>query len=176
MCAPLCQAVSPRYDGQEILERLEHANLFVIPLDDERHWYRYHHLFAEVLRQRLDQEYPDLLANLHRSASAWFEREGLTPEAVNHALEARDWGRAVRLIEASGMTIVFSRQVRTVLGWIDEIPQELARERPVLCIIRALALMLLNRPDAAEAICKKPNGACATRRPRKLAPSWAGRP
>jgi LuxR family maltose regulon positive regulatory protein len=151
MCAPLCNAVAGHTDGQTTLERLEQANLFVIALDDERRWYRYHHLFADVLRQRLGQEYPDLAPELHKRASGWFEEEGLVFEAINHALVAQDWERTVRLIETSGMAIVLSRQVQTMLGWIEEIPEELVRERPVLCTIHAIALVFLNRPDAAEA-------------------------
>ena len=151
MRAPLCNAVTGRADGQTALERLEHANLFVIPLDEERHWYRYHHLFVDVLRQRLRQEHPDLVSVLHRRACGWFERQGLVGEAINHALAAQDWERAVHLIESNGVTIVLNRQVQTMLGWIERVPEELARERPALCTIRALALVLFNRPDAAEA-------------------------
>src|SRR5215210_1756498 len=151
MRAPLCNAVTERADGQTALERLERANLFVIPLDDERHWYRYHHLFLDVLRQRLRQEHPDLVSVLHRRACGWFERQGLVGEAINHALAAQDWERAVRLIESNGVTVVLNQQVQTMLGWIDRVPEALARERPALCTIRALALVLFNRPDAAEA-------------------------
>jgi LuxR family maltose regulon positive regulatory protein len=151
MCAPLCHAVTGHTDGQTTLERLEHANLFVIPLDDERRWYRYHHLFADVLRQRLNQTYPDFVPEVHRRASWWFEEEGLVPEAIHHALAAQDWERAVHLIEAIGMTVVLSRQVQTLLGWIDGLPEERVRERPVLCTIHAIALVFLNRLDAAEA-------------------------
>src|SRR5215210_2682879 len=155
MRAPLCNAVTGRADGQTALERLEHANLFVIPLDDKRDWYRYHHLFVDVLRQRLRQEHPDLVSVLHRRACGWFERQGLVGEAINHALAAQDWERAVRLIESDGVTVVLNRQVQTVLGWIDRVPEELVRERPALCTIRALALVLFNRPDAAEASLRK---------------------
>src|SRR5918994_992181 len=151
MRAPLCNALTERADGQTALERLEHANLFVIPLDDERHWYRYHHLFVDVLRQRLRQEHPDLVSVLHRRACGWFERRGLVGEAINHALAAQDWERAVRLIESNGVTVVLNQQVQTMLGWIDRVPEALARERRALCTIRALALVLFNRPDAAEA-------------------------
>ncbi len=151
MRAPLCNALTGRADGQTALERLEHANLFVIPLDDERHWYRYHHLFADVLRQRLSQTQADLVPELHKGASGWFEEEGLVPEAIHHALAAQDWERAIRLIESNGVAVVLGRQVQTMLAWIDRVPEELARERPALCTIRALALVLSNRPDAAEA-------------------------
>src|SRR5918997_1216736 len=118
MSAPLCNTITGRTDGQTALERLEHANLFVIPLDDERHWYRYHHLFVDVLRQRLRQEPPDLAPELHKRASGWFEEEGFVGEAINHALAAQDWGRAVRLIESNGVTIVPGRQGQTMLGVI----------------------------------------------------------
>jgi LuxR family maltose regulon positive regulatory protein len=151
MCAPLCNAVTGRTDGQTTLESLEHANLFLVPLDDERQWYRYHHLFADVLRQRLHQEHADLVPVLHQRVSGWFEGEGLVVEAIHHALAAQDWERAIRLIEASGMSVVLSQQVQTMLNWIDEIPEELVRERPALCTIHAVALVLFNRPDAAEA-------------------------
>jgi LuxR family maltose regulon positive regulatory protein len=151
MCAPLSNAVTGRADGQKALERVEHANLFVIPLDDERHWYRYHHLFADVLRQRLSQTQADLVPELHKGASGWFEEEGFVSEAVHHALAAKDWGRAIRLIEASGMAVVLGKQVQTMLGWIDEIPEELVLERPILCTIHAIALAYSNRLDAAEA-------------------------
>src|SRR5215210_1489617 len=150
MCGPLCDAVTFRQSSQEILEYLEHANLFVISLDEERRWYRYHHLFADVLRQRMIQEYPDLVPALHKRASAWLEEEGLVTEAIRHALAAQDRERAVRLIEASGMAIVLSRQVQTMLGWIDGLPEEMVHKRPVLCTIHAIALVFLNRPDAAE--------------------------
>ncbi len=150
MCAPLCDAVTGHTDGQTTLEHLEHANLFVIPLDDKRRWYRYHHLFADVLRQRLHQGHPDLIPPLHKRASGWFEEDGLVPEAIHHALAAQDWERAINLVEAIGMTVVLSQQGQTLLGWIDEIPEELVRDRPVLCTIHALALVFSNRPDAAE--------------------------
>jgi LuxR family maltose regulon positive regulatory protein len=160
MCASLCVAVVRGEEGvhtdavahgQAVLEYLEHTNLFVVPLDEDRGWYRYHHLFADVLRQRLRQERPELLPALHLSASGWFEGRGLHTEAIHHALAARDWERAIRLIESSGTTVVLAQQVQTVLGWIDELPEELVRERPALCTIRALALVFLKRPDAAEA-------------------------
>jgi LuxR family transcriptional regulator, maltose regulon positive regulatory protein len=150
MRAPLCDAITGHTDGRTTLGRLEHANLFVIPLDDERRWYRYHHLFADVLRQRLRQEHPDLIPELHKRASGWFEEEGLVTEAVHHSLAAQDWEIAIRLIESSGMTVVLSQQGQTVLGWIDEIPEELVGGRPDLCTIRALALVFSNRPGAAE--------------------------
>ena len=151
MCAPLCDEVTTGAEAQEMLEYLEHANLFVVPLDGERQWYRYHHLFADVLRQRLSRTRTALLPELHRRAGAWFEENGLVTEAIDHALVAGDWERAVRLIEAIGMTVVLGKQVQTMLGWVGELPEELVRSRPVLCTIHAIALAYSGRPDAAEA-------------------------
>jgi LuxR family maltose regulon positive regulatory protein len=88
LCAPLCAALTSSADAQRMLEGLEHGNLFVVPLDDERRWYRYHHLFAEFLRSRLTREHPDLVGELHLRASGWFEAAGLNGEAVEHALTA----------------------------------------------------------------------------------------
>jgi LuxR family maltose regulon positive regulatory protein len=99
MCAPLCDAVTGRTDGQAMLEILEHSNLFVVPLDDERRWYRYHHLFADVLHHHLRRSQPGLVPELHRRASGWYEQERLLDEAIEHALAADDSDGAARLIE-----------------------------------------------------------------------------
>jgi LuxR family transcriptional regulator, maltose regulon positive regulatory protein len=89
LCGSLCDAVTGEGDGQAMLEHLDQANLFLLPLDDERSWYRYHHLFAEALRFRLTQVQPDLLPILHQRASAWFEGRDFLPEAITHAFAAR---------------------------------------------------------------------------------------
>jgi len=91
LCSPLCDAVTGQEDGRGMLEALERGNLFVVPLDDQRRWYRYHHLFAEVLQAQLREAQPDLLATLHERASAWYERNGLRPDAIHHALAAKDF-------------------------------------------------------------------------------------
>ncbi len=114
LCAPLCDAVTGQEGSQAILELLEQANLFVVPLDDERRWYRYHHLFADVLQSRLHQTAPALVPELHRRASAWFEEQGLATEAVQHALAAPDVERAARLIEQVGRPSIVRGQVKTV--------------------------------------------------------------
>jgi LuxR family transcriptional regulator, maltose regulon positive regulatory protein len=160
LCASLCAAVTGR-DGiddaadpsasQVLLEHLDRANLFLIALDDERQWYRYHHLFAEVLRQRLHQTQPDRLPDLHRRAGTWFEQQGWVAEAVQHALAAEDWERAARLIEQIGVVAVVRGQVHTVLGWLHRLPEALVRTRPLLCIVHATALMYSNQLQAAEA-------------------------
>ncbi|HEX9133391.1 MAG TPA: LuxR C-terminal-related transcriptional regulator [Ktedonobacteraceae bacterium] len=161
MCAPLCDAVLNRdkegasynqsLDASTHLEQLERANLFLISLDDEGNWYRYHHLFAGVLRSRLQQTQARLVPELHRRASAWYEQHGLFDEAVQHALAARDFERADRLIEQVGLAVGIGKQVHTVLGWINSIPEAFVRTRPTLCIYHAVALMFTNQLEAAEA-------------------------
>jgi LuxR family maltose regulon positive regulatory protein len=150
MCGPLCDAVTSMDDGQEALEYLEHANLFVIPLDEDRRWYRYHHLFTDVLRQRLRETDADLPPELHRRASVWFERQGLAAEAVHHALEAHDIERAAALIEDIGLSVMLPGQVFTLLGWLDKLSDAVVRSRPALCIVHAAALMFAGQPEAAE--------------------------
>ena len=99
LCGPLCDAVTGGRDGQTTLERLEQANLFIVPLDDERRWYRYHHLFADVLRHRLALTQPQNVPEYHRRASVWFEQQGLVAEAIHHALVGQDFEHAATLIE-----------------------------------------------------------------------------
>ena len=94
----LCDALTGRSDGREILEELERENLFVVALDEERRWYRYHHLFADFLRSRLQRECPDQVEELHRRAAEWYEQNGWTSEAVEHGLAAGDVERAVQLV------------------------------------------------------------------------------
>ena len=135
-----------------MLAELERANLFVVPLDDDRTWYRYHHLFADVLRQRLaHSSTPAAVALLHGRASAWYEQQGLVAEAVQHALTAADSARAARLIEQHGLPMIVGGQVQTVLGWLSPLPDALLRSRPLLCIFHALALLFTNKLEAAEA-------------------------
>ena len=151
MCGPLCDAVISGDNAQEILEHLEHANLFVIPLDDERHWYRYHHLFVDVLRQRLHQTQAHLAPELHRRASAWFEQQGLETEAIQHALAAADWERATRLLVHFAPPVAFGGQFDTMLAWLDALPNALVRSNPTLCVYHAGTLMYTNKVEAAEA-------------------------
>ncbi len=144
LCGPLCDAVlgSPSASGQETLEYLEHANLFIVPLDNERRWYRYHHLFADVLRMHLMAEQPDQVSALHRRASEWYEHNGSTDNAIRHALAAEDFERAATLIELAVPEMRRSRQGATVteLGWLKALPDELVHFRPVLSVAYAFAL------------------------------------
>jgi LuxR family maltose regulon positive regulatory protein len=138
--------------SQHMLEELERANLFIVPLDEDRHWYRYHHLFADVLRQRLTRSAGSAaLATLHERASGWYEEQGLVPEAVQHALLLPDGSRAAQLIEQHGLGVIVGGQVQTALRWLNRLPEDLLRPRPRLCIYYALALLFTNQLAAAEA-------------------------
>ncbi|CAA9359684.1 MAG: Transcriptional activator of maltose regulon, MalT, partial [uncultured Microvirga sp.] len=153
LCGPLCDAVllDPSVSGQETLEYLEHANLFLVPLDDERRWYRYHHLFAELLRQRLHQGTASStgdevggVAKLHVRASQWFEDNGLEVEAFQHAAAANDVERAERLIEGEGVPLYFRGTVAPVLKWLESLPKTVLDARPSLWVIYASVLLLVD--------------------------------
>jgi LuxR family maltose regulon positive regulatory protein len=138
----LCDAVTGRKDGKGMLETLERGNLFVIPLDDQRQWYRYHPLFAEVLQARLLDEQPDQVSSLHERASVWYEQNGLPAAAIRHALAAEDFERAATLVELAIPYMRRNRQeaTHTELGWLKALPDELIQFRPVLCVAYAYAL------------------------------------
>ena len=148
---PLCDAVTGQEGSQAMLEALERANLFVVPLDDERVWYRYHHLFAQVLHSHLQQREPALIPVLHRRASSWYEQHDLPAEAVQHALAAPDVELAARLIEPIAIRIIFQGQLYTLLGWLNALPETRIRARPFLCLYHAYALTVTNQLEAAEA-------------------------
>ena len=134
-----------------MLEALERANLFMVALDDQRGWYRYHHLFAEMLRSHLRQKEPTLVSPLHRRASAWYEQHELPAEAVQHALAIPDAELVARLIELIGFHVALHGYVFTVLGWLNALPEALVRTRPRLCVYHALLLIFTNQLEAAEA-------------------------
>ncbi|HEY0736915.1 MAG TPA: LuxR C-terminal-related transcriptional regulator [Herpetosiphonaceae bacterium] len=137
----LCDAVTGQERGQAQLEALYRGNFFVIPLDDRRQWYRYHHLFAEVLAAHLRAEQPDQLAVLHRRASAWYEQHGLLADAIRHALAAQDFARVADLVELAWSAIRQSRQDATLLGWLRALPDEVLQARPVLGVAYAHVLL-----------------------------------
>lgn len=150
MTAALCDALTGHSNGQTMLERLDRENLFVVALDEERRWYRYHHLFADFLRGRLIREKPGLVGELHLRASGWYEDNGLASEAIGHALSALDYERAARLIEG-GVKGAWSRgEGPTVLRWLEALPVGAKRHRPRLITEHALALVLTGRPNDAE--------------------------
>ncbi len=143
----LCDAITDQNNGRMILETLERANLFIVPLDDERRWYRYHHLFADLLRQRLQSTQPDQLPDLHRRASAWYEQNGFIDEAIEHALRGEDFEQAACLIEEQVDTI--SEHTR-LLRWLDALPVKVILSKPHLCIFHARHLFTSGKMDEAE--------------------------
>lgn len=172
LCGPLCEAVvgdqeswtgemrwsdsvsvhpDGQQHGQSLLEELERMNLFLAPLDDECHWYRYHHLFADVLRERVRRGMAhEGLTALHRRASAWFEAQGLYTEALQHALAAQDWEHAGDLIEQHSRPIALRGEAATVLAWIEALPAPVVAARPLVATIHAAVLMFTNQFRAAE--------------------------
>ena len=150
LSGPLCDAVTGQEDGRGMLGALERGNFFVVALDDKRRWYRYHHLFAEVLVAHLMAEQPDLVATLHRRASEWYEHNGSMADAIRHALAAEDFGRAADLIELAVPAMRRSRQEATLLGWLKALPEELIHFRPVLGVGYASALMSSGELEGVE--------------------------
>jgi LuxR family maltose regulon positive regulatory protein len=149
----LCDTVTGEEEGNARLEALQRGNFFVIPLDDKRNWYRYHHLFADVLRMHLMAEQADQVSALHRRASEWYERNGLRSDAIHHALAAEDFERAAILVELAVPEMRRNRQGATVkeLGWLKALPDELVRFRPVLCVDYAYALFGGGELESVEA-------------------------
>jgi LuxR family maltose regulon positive regulatory protein len=156
LCGPLCDAVlgGPVGAGQATLQTIERANLFLVPLDDERRWYRYHHLFGELLRQYLPQEAGmDVsdIAVLHKRASIWYEAQGLDLEALRHAAAADDFARVAALAERSWERMDSSFQSVAWCRWVRQLPEEILRARPVLSTQYAWALMDAGEVEASEA-------------------------
>lgn len=146
---PLCDAVTGQEEGVARLQLLERGNFFVVPLDDRRQWYRYHHLFAEVLSAHLRSDQPDRVASLHRRASIWHEQHGSPDDAIRHALAAGDFARAANLVELAIPALRRSRQETAMLGWLESLPDELVRRRPVLSVWYAGALLAGGQLEAA---------------------------
>ena len=173
LCGSLCDAVcsvrtasssfgtvvlpDSAVSGQETLVYLEQANLFIIPLDNERRWYRYHHLFADLLRQRLPQSTASAagdegssVAELHSRASQWYEENGLDIEAFHHAVAANDIERTARLVEGDGMPLIFRGAAAPVLSWLASLPTTVLDARPSLWVIYASALLFVNQTIGVE--------------------------
>jgi ATP/maltotriose-dependent transcriptional regulator MalT len=154
MSAPLCDEVIGTFKGSnvqsfkrsnEILEYLDRSNLFIIPLDDRRDWFRYHRLFDDLLRRRLQYAHSDLVPDLHERASHWFEQNGYLEEAIEHAFHAKDMQRAADLLENAAETMMMRSQVTTLRSWLDRLPDEQIATRPTLCVYHAWALFLNNQ-------------------------------
>lgn len=152
LTGPLCDAVLPdrTASGQDTLERLDRANLFLTPLDHERRWYRHHQLFAALLRDRLARTQPDRIATLHQRASDWFAGNDLPAEAVEHAIAARDWARAADVIERFSDEWPMRAGIPTTLGWLESLPAELRLDRPALGLTYGWNLFLAGQLDRAD--------------------------
>jgi LuxR family maltose regulon positive regulatory protein len=160
LCGPLCDAVTGGSDGQRLLEAIERANLFLIPLDEVRRWWRYHHLFADLLRVRLTQEQPQRLPGLHRAAAAWLESQVLVEDAIRHMLAAGDTAGAAELVERNiepmlgrgetarwrapqlagrrNAAVLADDEGAAITGWLAALPAEVVQSRPRLCAVRAI--------------------------------------
>lgn len=160
LCGPLCDAVllDSSASGQEILKYLERANLFIVPLDNDRRWYRYHHLFADLLRQRVNQSTASstgdegrvVVSELHKRASVWYEGNGLEIEAFRHAVAANDVERASRLVEGEGMPLHIRGGVTPVLNWLKSLLPAVLDARPSLWVMYASALVIAGQPTGIE--------------------------
>ena len=142
LTGPLCDSVTGRDDGAQTLTDMERANLFVVPLDDRREWWRYHHLFGDVLLARLLAQQPDLVPLLHERASRWYERHDLIEDAIRHALAARDFDRAAHLMELAAPMVRRHRQEPMLFGWLKALPDEVVRRSPMLSAFYGHMLMV----------------------------------
>jgi LuxR family maltose regulon positive regulatory protein len=138
----LCDAVTGRTDSRQVLEQLDRENQFIVCLDNDLHWYRYHRLMAEALRRRTERLDREQLAGLHQRASAWYAERGMIEAAVAHAFRAGDPDRAAELIEDGAEAILKRSQVVILLEWLDRLPEPQFRQHPRLNIVYAWALLL----------------------------------
>jgi LuxR family transcriptional regulator, maltose regulon positive regulatory protein len=150
LSGPLCDAVTGQGDGKAMLEALDRGNLFLVSLDDRRRWYRYHHLFADVLQARLLDEQPGQVPDLHRRASAWYEQNGEPSEAIGHALAAEDFDRAADLAELAIPAMRRTRQEAKLRGWLEMLPDEVVQVRPVLSVYFAGTLLISGELEGVE--------------------------
>src|SRR6266511_1146464 len=162
LSGPLCDVLSGRSDGQEMLEHLERANLFLVPLDEERHWYRYHRLFADLLRARLQSADPQRMPELHRKAAAWYKEYGLVSDALRHALAAGEAVWAARLVEQHVEEVLRRGEGETLRGWLAALPHEVVRARPRLALAQAIAAFNAGRLEVAEPFLADAERALAT--------------
>ena len=151
LSVPLCAAlIGDPSAARSMLDHLERANLFLIPLDNRREWYRYHHLFMELLLQRLSENFtPAEIAGLHRSASAWFEEQGDIPTAVHHACQIPDYARAAELLQAYASSFFITNQLPQLLEFARKLPVEQVQARPTLCMATAWASIALSDPQSS---------------------------
>jgi len=150
VCGPLADAVTGRSDGQALLEQVERANLFLVPLDEERRWYRFHQLFADLLRARLQQAEAGRVPELHRRAAEWSEQHGLIDEAIHHALGSGDGAWAARLVEQHLGETLGRDESALLERWLSRLPEDAVRSRPALCLAEGLRQLFLGHLDAVN--------------------------
>ena len=151
MSAPLCDAVTGVGSGRATLEALDRGNLFLVPLDDRRRWYRYHHLFGDVLRARLVDEHPARVPELHRRASTWYGQNGERAEAIRHAIAGEHFDQAAELVELEMSATQQARQEKTLRGWLEALPDAMIRRRPVLSDGYAGSILVRGQTEGVEA-------------------------
>ena len=150
MTGALCEVVTGQTQAADVLAYLDKANLFLIPLDGERRWYRYHHLFAELLRARLNAQHPGEVSALHLRAAQWLEQAGSMDEAIQHMCAAEEFEQAARLVERAWNPLIHSGQIVTLLRWLDALPAALVRATPMLSVAYGWGRVLSGRHAAAE--------------------------
>jgi LuxR family transcriptional regulator, maltose regulon positive regulatory protein len=149
LCAPLCDALLENEGSAEQLRELARTNLFLLPLDDHGQWFRFHHVFRQLLRVELEHREPGAAPTLHRRASGWHRNHGSTAEAVDHALEAGAWAEARDLISSTWLHLMSTGRHATALGWLDRVPAEVLASDPVLLVVKAWVLALSGEREAA---------------------------
>jgi len=154
----LCDSITGRLDGNRMLEQLEAANLFLVPLDDERKWYRYHHLFSSLLASRLQQQYPDLIMELNRKAAYWSSQNGFVEEAITYAIAARDFELSAQLIDFIGGECIARTEHHTLLNWLSNLPPATFTKHPGLAVHYATVFSHMGQIDKAEIWLEKING------------------
>src|SRR6266508_3525496 len=162
LSGPLCDLLTGRSDGQAMLSHLERTNLFLVPLDEQRHWYRYYQLFADLLRARLQEADPKRVPELHRKAAAWYKQYGLVSDALRHALAAGEAVWAARLLEQHVEEVLRRGEGETLRGWLAALPQEVVRARPRLALAQAIAAFNAGRLEVAEPLLEQAEQALAT--------------
>ena len=150
MSGSLCDAVTGQSKGQESLEILEESNLFLVPLDDDRGWFRYHHLFADVMTSRLQRLSPGQIPELHLRAAKWYQQNNLFAEAIEHALTGKDYQMAAKILESQALSLLKAGSLATLLDWLNKLPSEIVNERPKLGIAAAWVYLLISRLDLVE--------------------------
>lgn len=148
----LCAAVTGQQESKKFLQYLESNNLFLVALDEERTWYRYHALFGELLRNQLLQSEPDDAAKLHERAAEWFQKHGLIQKAVEHAFQSGNSSAMSNFVEQNAIPMIYQGEIATVAGWFDRLPETLLRLSPLLCVGKAWSLALLQRQTRIQEV------------------------